>query len=125
MSPELNVADKLWDLGNYVTGFAVAQSLVFIFAMAKDEIKIERPLAGHWACAAGTVLFTAGYLFAIRLCGVEGAVRDASNAPLWRAVTRGREFAVVVFAAVAVAVTYTHWSDYIFRQARHPGDETD
>jgi hypothetical protein len=27
--PSLNVPDKLWDLANWVTGFAVAQSLAF------------------------------------------------------------------------------------------------
>jgi hypothetical protein len=57
----VNGAEKLWDLANLVTGFAIAQSLAFIFSMAKDDFKTPN-LIGHWLAFVGTVGFTIGYI---------------------------------------------------------------
>jgi uncharacterized membrane protein (DUF485 family) len=106
----LNGADKLWDLANLVTGFAVAQSLAIIFSMARNDFKMPNK-KGHWLAFIGIVLFTTFYIIAIKVCGNEGQLLDKTHANLWQQVTRGRVFAVILFALVTVGVIYLHWNE--------------
>jgi hypothetical protein len=109
----MNMSEKLWDLANLVTGFAVVQSLAFIFTMAKNEIKMPTLLA-HWFAFFGTVLFTVGYSVAIVFCGAEGRHRDlVDHADLWCWVTFGRLLAVIIFALAASGMIYLHWRDEV------------
>jgi uncharacterized membrane protein (DUF485 family) len=111
----LNGADKLWDLANLVTGFAVAQSLAIIFSMARNDFKMPNKKR-HWLAFIGITLFTICYIVAIELCGNEGQLLDKTHANLWQQVTRGRVFAVILFALVTVGVIYLHWRDELRRR---------
>jgi uncharacterized membrane protein (DUF485 family) len=57
---------------------------------------------GHWLAFIGTVVFTTCYIVAIMYCGNEGQFLDGTNANLWQQVTRGRVFAVILFALVTL-----------------------
>ena len=51
---DLNIAEKLWDLGNLVTGFGVVQSLATTYAVAKGELRGFEGTRLHLLAAAGT-----------------------------------------------------------------------
>lgn len=43
-SQPMHVDDKLWEIANYVTGFAVAQTIATSFAIAKRDWPVLRNL---------------------------------------------------------------------------------
>jgi hypothetical protein len=111
MVESLKMAEKLWDLANLVTGFAVAQSLAFTYGMAKHDMKMPG-LAAHWMAAIGTIVFTVGYGVAVVLCYIKGRSLDAAaNAVVWKWVMFGRVLTVSMFAAVTLVTIYFHWRD--------------
>jgi len=107
----MNMADKLWDLANLVTGFASAQSLAFIFGLVSDNLKLVKGRDAHWAAAIGTSIFTIGYIAAVVWCGYKGQSIANDHTGIWRSVTMGRVFTIVVFDILATGTTYVHWRD--------------
>jgi hypothetical protein len=100
----VQMADKIWDLANIVTGFSVAQSLATIFMLAKDEMKLLHDDNGYRIMRKATAVYTLFYLAAIILCGVAGAKLDtgakpdhSDNTDVWWLVTIGRAVAVIFF----------------------------
>jgi hypothetical protein len=111
---DIKLAEKLWDLANIVTGFAVAQVLATTFTLANRQMLALSGRAAHWYAAGGTFIFTAFYLTAIIWCNHTGAALDAtSNNEIWKVVNVGRIFAVVLFTAAMLFTLYGHRRDEI------------
>lgn len=108
----MDMPEKLWDLANLVTGFAVVQSLALTYALVKDEVKAVRDSVSHWTAAIGTCIFNFFYMVAAAYCGSEGRKLDVKSDPrTWSLVTCGREIAIVSFALVTLGTIYVHWRD--------------
>jgi hypothetical protein len=107
----LNAVEKLWDLANLITGFAVVQSLAVTFGLVKRDLKMLRGPKAHWSAAVGTLLFTVGYVAAVEYCGKKGRCLDVANADIWCWVTLGRTFSICVFALITVGTIYLHRRD--------------
>jgi hypothetical protein len=97
-----DMVGKLWDIANYVTGFAVAQVLATSFGIAKKELKALKGLLAHWIAFGGTLVFTVFYITAIWWCGHKGLEMDGSHADIWHPVTEGRMATVLLFTFVLI-----------------------
>jgi hypothetical protein len=104
----MEMADKLWDLANIVTGFSVAQSLATTFMLAKDEMKLLHDETGYRLMCIGTGLFTLFYVVVIVLCGIAGAKPHDPDGRIWWFVTGGRGAAVIFFTLVLYGTIYGH-----------------
>ena len=70
----INMVEKLWDLANLVTAFAVVQTLTLTYSMAKGELRISlEGRRNHWGAFATTIVFTIFYLTAIIWSGIKGS----------------------------------------------------
>jgi hypothetical protein len=110
LTENLNMAEKLWDLANLVTGFAVVQTLAFIYSLLKRDIKLPNRSA-HWWAAIFTSAFTVGYVIAVIWCGSKGWCIDGANSYFWRRVTFGRASTIIMFGLVALLALFGHWRD--------------
>jgi hypothetical protein len=94
-----NMAEKLWDLANVITGFAVVQSLATILALLGGTLKISEPVAYRYALwALGG--FTALYVVAIGYCGVMGYKIDNNHLDIWTVTTVARVVVVLIFTGL-------------------------
>jgi hypothetical protein len=108
----VNLAEKLWDMANLITGFAAAQTLATTFAVAKGDLKVLRGTLGHGIAFSGTFIFTAFYVVAIMWCGSEGSsLSHDEQRAVWCHATEGRLLAVVLFALVLILALCGHWRD--------------
>jgi hypothetical protein len=121
----VNMAEKLWDLANLITGFAVVQILATTFAMAKDELRTSlKGRAAHWTAFTVAMVFTAFYVTAIMWCGLKGSsLDDQKHSPVWSCVTAARVVAVVLFTVVGLGTLYGHRMDELRRQSTEVTDE--
>jgi len=110
------MADKLWDMANILTGFAVAQSLATIFALAKHELLALKGRAAHWMAFFTTLVFTVFYIAAIVWCGYRGSHLDSVQPEVWCQTTWGRVGAVVLFTSILLLTLLGHWRDEISRR---------
>ncbi len=107
----MDIDDKLWDIANYVTGFAIAQVLATSFAIAKNDWPLLKGPLAHWLTLGGTLLFTAFYMAVIIWCGLNGGKNSSIPKPIWQRVTQGRLLAVLLFTIVLIGALVSHWSD--------------
>lgn len=107
---ESKAAEKLWDLANGVTGFAVLQSIATTFAVASGDL--DKALIGTSEHVAGiflTLVFTVFYVYAVRACRKMVEPGDVALPPeIWRKVTSGRIAAIVLFNIVTVLAFIGH-----------------
>ena len=109
---KIKIAEKLWDLANLVTGFAVAQSIATTFTVAKGDLKTLKDAGPHLGAIIATLIFTTFYIIAILWCRKNGSSRDSTdNSSLWHAATVGRVFAVILFTLVILVTFGGHWYD--------------
>jgi uncharacterized membrane protein (DUF441 family) len=109
LMPELNYAEKLWDMGNYITAFAVAQVIATSFAIGKTELKLLAGPLAHWLAFAATVVFTALYVISISWCGDEGMNLDKVQPYIWHRITQCRIITVLIFTVVLIGALLGHW----------------
>ena len=114
----LNLADKLWDMANYVTGFAVAQVIATSFAIGKKELKALSGALAHWLAFGVTLIFTTFYISAIVWCGHRGLKLNADHPEILYCATGGRIGAVLLFTFVLMIALLGHWRDEARRYAR-------
>ena len=98
-----SIPDKMWDLSNYITGFAVAQAIATAFAVAKNDfessLKERRDFIGG---LASVVVFGLFYLIGVIWCRtVVTNLVEEDDIMIWNWATVGRIFAIVLFSAVA------------------------
>jgi hypothetical protein len=113
------MADKLWDLANFITGFAIAQNLATTFAMAKGEFRNSlKGSAAHIVAFVSTIVFTILYFYAIWWCESQAinkpevkSIEDMVS--LWKHVTVGRLVAVALFTVVTLMTLIGHWQNRI------------
>jgi len=107
------MAEKLWDLANLITGFAVAQCLATLFAVVKGDLNrwLTMP-KDYLRSGAGMATFTALYCVALWYCGSRGADLDCGHRGIWIMCTAGRMTAVIVFAAILGVVFWGHWQTF-------------
>ena len=107
------MAEKLWDLANVVTGFAVAQGIATTFVIAKGDLNNSlRGSGAHFVAIGATLVFSAFYIFAILRCRAKGSSLDSlDNSAIWFTITAGRVFAVVLFTLVTLGTMYGHRND--------------
>jgi hypothetical protein len=109
MDSNLQMALKLWDLANLITGFAVAQILATTFALAGGKLRtILQGPAAHWTAFVVMILVTGLYLTAIVWCGSKGRSLERYHPEVWCVVTAARVGVVVLFRLVEVATLYWH-----------------
>lgn len=108
---ESKVPEKLWDLANIITGFAVVQGIATAFQVASGGF--ETSLTGdlqHWGALVAILLFTGFYTKAIVWCYKEASPRDPCiEVSVWKAVTYGRVAAVLLFTVVTLVTVGGHW----------------
>lgn len=106
----MEFSGKLWDLGNVITGFAVAQNLVFTYAVSKkDEVTLLVGVMAHICAFILTLLFNALYIAGIMWCGSTGRALANEHPEIWRTVTCVRVLAVLLFAALVGLALLGHW----------------
>lgn len=102
-----SMEDKLWTLANAVTGFAVLQSVAFLYAATGDnhfrDIRLSSYLA-KFGIALTSVLCGAIYCWAVWRTYVMAYSLEIEHKPIWRETTRGRIVAIVVFKSLDVMV---------------------
>lgn len=109
---KIKMAEKLWDLANLLTGFAVVQSIATTFTVAKGDLESLVGCDAHFMAMIVTLVFTIFYIIAILWCCKKGSSLDSKdNSSTWRAVKAGRVFAVVLFTLVTLGTFYGHWND--------------
>jgi hypothetical protein len=114
----MDIPEKLWDLANIVTGFAVAQSLAMIYGIGKGDFDTNlNKKCGHAAALILTLLFGIGYCFAIHWCYCNAKLQgiDESHLRIWKSVTTGRIASVILFDILLLALFGAHWYN-----ATHP-----
>jgi hypothetical protein len=105
----LNVVEKLWDLANLTTGFAVAQSIATAFAVAKGDFDHALNAAPeHYFGIVGTLVFNALYTGAVVWCRKRASKATNYDNSLWSAVNQGRILAIWLFALVALVAFVGH-----------------
>jgi len=121
---DFSMPEKLWELANLVTAFAVVQSLATAFALVKGELNVLRGWTAHCSMFAATSFFFVCYLIAIFWCGYVGASLDKSSEDMcaWWYATGGRAFSIFLFTAVVVVAVWGHWQDDKKRLARTEAD---
>jgi hypothetical protein len=115
---DIKLAEKLWDIANVVTGFAVAQVLATTFAMANHQMAMLSGQQAHWAAAGGTLIFTTFYLVVIIWCYIEGKRLSPKHPLIWRMVNRGRIGAVILFTLALLVTLYGHRNEEIKAEVR-------
>jgi hypothetical protein len=108
---DVDMSDKLWDLANLITGFAVLQTLATIFALIKTgEIDALKGAPAHlWAFAA-TLIFTVLYVGAIIWCRCAAAPPERTKkAHVWNVTTFGRASIVLIFTCIMCVALWGHW----------------
>jgi hypothetical protein len=103
------MSEKLWDLANLITGFAVAQSLAMIYAIARWDPKyalstaLARPIA-----LVLTVLFNGVYVLFMWWCEQAGRPSNpAGSVHIWKVVTYGRIATIAAFALLLLPTLST------------------
>ncbi len=110
----MNVAEKLWDLANLTTGFAVAQSIATAFALAKGEFRFAlRTKFDHWFGFIATFIFNVLYTVAIVWCRSRALdVQAGLDKSVWTTVTWGRGIAIWLFAVVTLLAFLGHLKNF-------------
>jgi len=103
-----DVAEKLWDIANLITGFAVAQVLATTFALAKGEIKALKGPMAHWLALGSTLLFASMYLTAIIWCGYKTIDIEPDRHGILLRVAWGRAVAVITVNLALLLALYGH-----------------
>jgi UDP-N-acetylmuramyl pentapeptide phosphotransferase/UDP-N-acetylglucosamine-1-phosphate transferase len=103
--------EKLWDIANYVTGFAIAQVLATSFAIAKRDWPALKGAAAHCLAMGGSSIFTTFYLTVIIWCCNKGSTNSSITQELWQRITQGRILAVLLFTFVLIVALIGHWRD--------------
>ena len=99
--------DKLWQLANIITGFAIVHSLASTIAFAKELKDIQLgPTPVKWGIVAVSVVITVAYCLAILRCrslarGYKKIFAENDN-DTWNVVTRWRIYCVVLFTSLFV-----------------------
>jgi hypothetical protein len=62
----MNYSEKIWDLSNIITGFSVVQALAFAYRFVSPGFR-GQVHAIRWSIIAGTIVFSAFYIYAINL----------------------------------------------------------
>jgi hypothetical protein len=97
---------NLWNLANIITGFAIAQSLAFLYALAKSEFvkAVDNPMT-YWIICIAIIVASILYCVAVYFVGNKGAsLTDIHNVDIWKSITLGRVAAILVFNAFAIVV---------------------
>jgi hypothetical protein len=95
---------ELWSLANIITGFAVAQSLAFLYALGQKEFAnaVDNP-AASWIILLATLGASLIYCGSVYFIGGKGAsLTDPQNRGVWTWVTWGRILAISVFNGFVV-----------------------
>jgi len=117
----MQVDEKLWEVANYVTGFAIAQVVATSFAIARKEWPVLKGMLAHCLALAGTLTFTTFYITAIYWCDLVGSEHSSIPPEIWRRVTQGRTIAVLLFTVVLLVALVGHWrDDRLQRQVGNP-----
>jgi amino acid transporter len=110
------MAEKLWEMANLITGFAVVQSVGTAFALSKGDLRYSLTTTpGHIGVFVVTIGFAFAYTFAIRWCSQKGMELDGKNEDIWKAAAIGRITAVIVFTLITLVAVVGHmatkWPD--------------
>lgn len=108
---ESALAEKLWDLGNYITAFAVAQVLATTFGVAKREWGALTGDFAHKISLWATGVFTVFYIAAIVWCGYEVMQLSPEHHLVHEIVIFGQVSVVVLFTAILFLALNGHWKE--------------
>jgi hypothetical protein len=104
------MAEKLWDLANLITSFAILQTIATTFAITKGDITGFKGWNAHLFGLVGGAVFAFFYVIAIAWCGVVGSSLDKPDSSfVWNVVTLGRVGGVLLFTVVFAGALWGHW----------------
>ncbi len=102
-----DMENHLWDLANIITGFAVVQSLAFLYALAQNEfMKAVDNRDAQKIIIPATVVASIFYCGAVFLLGRAGTSLAESHQSVWDSVMWGRIVAILAFNGL---VLYVIW----------------
>jgi hypothetical protein len=105
----MDMTDKLWDLANLTTGFAVAQSIATSFALAKGDFRFSlRTKLEHIYGIISTVIFMLLYMGAVLWCWSHAQVTESDAKSIWGYATFGRVVAIFLFSSVTIVAFLGH-----------------
>ena len=104
-----DMANHLWNLADIITGFAVAQSIAFLYALAQKEFSeaVDNPEASMIIVMA-TVSASVVYCSAVYLIGTGGSsltnVEHEKN--IWASITWGRIAGIMIFNGFVLSIVF-------------------
>jgi hypothetical protein len=94
---------ELWSLANIITGFSIAQSLAFAFALGRDLAKLQsQTTIVKIVLTVSCVVFGIIYSFAVFRCHRLATSVDTAHEAIWLEVTYGRVICIWLFTTVPV-----------------------
>lgn len=103
MEPK-DMVKELWSLANIVTGFSVAQSIAFSFALSKKDLidlQIET-IKVKIVLTIIIIIFAAIYSYGVFRCYQLAMSIDRTSDRIWLQVTYGRLASIWLFTLVPV-----------------------
>ena len=102
-----DLAKKLWDMANLITGFAVAQSLVVSLAIINNQMGWICDPSAPVISIGALVVITLLYCWALVVCGRLGSkLGESEHRDIWCYLTGGRIAAVLLFNVVLLVVIH-------------------
>ena len=96
MDDKFDKEGALWSLANSITGFAVAQALVFVYLLADSQFvnEVGNRIAAILICS---LLVIMGVVYALAIQKIPTFLENSEHKAVWQATTRGRIAGVAIF----------------------------
>ena len=107
---ELGLFDKLWDTSYAITGFAVAQALIYLYATEKESIAAQ--IRTRWrGVSVAIIVFHALYIYAIGWCHTTMAevakteLKNAAYSDILHGIGLGQQGFIALLGGFALYIT--------------------
>lgn len=102
-----DLCQKLWDIANYIVGFAVLQSVSFAYALGKDLPDFLRQSLGVKSIVVlVSGLFYALYWYGVWECYLLARTLDCPHPEVWHAVSKGRVVCIGIFMLLPLLILF-------------------
>ena len=105
--------DKLWQTSNTITGFAVAQVLVYLYATEKEPVRSQ--IRSRWFMVSIMIVgFHAAYVYAVYWCHekmllltlTEYECTKVDYSHIFSRIEIGQQMIIISLGLLAVCITY-------------------
>jgi hypothetical protein len=106
-SLRMDMPEKLWDFSNIITGFSIAQSVAFSYALGDGLKFIHCWKTGKVGLSIIIIIFSFGYSCAIwQCCRHGGSLDNPLNREMWRITKWWRLITLTLFSAFSIAALF-------------------